>query len=83
MFYLALFYFTDVLFDILQNKNIDILYCKEQLDKARAILEKKLDKFAAFYEMFKEKYDIDMTSLIRRGNNKSGNPQQDQIFLLR
>ena len=71
-----IFSFTDVLFNILQIKSIDILYCKEQLDKTRAVLEKKLDEFAAFYEMFEEKYGIDTTGLTRRGNNKSVDPQQ-------
>ena len=46
-----IFSFTDVLFNILQIKSIDILYCKEQLDKTRVVLEKKLNEFAAFYEM--------------------------------
>ena len=42
-----IFFFTDVLFNILQIKSIDILYCNEQLDKTRVVLEKKLDEFAA------------------------------------
>ena len=71
-----MFFFANVLFNILQTKSINILYFKEQLDKARAILEKKLDEFAAFHKMLKEKHAIDMTGLTRRGNNKSINPQQ-------
>ena len=42
-----IFSFTDVLFNIIQIKSFDILYCKEQLDKARVVLKKKLDEFAA------------------------------------
>ena len=36
-----IFSFTDVLFNILLIKSINILYYKEQLDKTRAVLEKK------------------------------------------
>ena len=76
-----IFFFTDVLFNIFQIKSIDILYCKEQLDKTRAVLEKKLDEFAAFYEMFEEKYGIGTRGLTRRGNNKSVHPQQHYKML--
>uniref|UniRef100_A0A0L8I0V0 HAT C-terminal dimerisation domain-containing protein n=1 Tax=Octopus bimaculoides TaxID=37653 RepID=A0A0L8I0V0_OCTBM len=47
-----IFSFTDVLFNILQSKSHDIVYCKEQVDKIRTVLENKLDNFSIFYDIF-------------------------------
>ena len=76
-----IFFFADVLFNILQTKSIGILYFKKQLDKTIAVLEKKLDELAAFYVMFKEKYGIDTIGLTRRGNDKFVDPQQHYKML--
>ncbi|CAI9722604.1 finger MYM-type 1-like [Octopus vulgaris] len=71
-----IFSFTDVLFNILQSKSHDIVYCKQQIDKTRTVLENKLDNFSVFYDRLGEKYGVDAGIGIQRSKNISIDPQR-------
>ncbi|CAI9734864.1 Hypothetical predicted protein [Octopus vulgaris] len=58
------------------DKSHDIVYCKEQMDKTRTVLENKLKDFSIFYDMLEEKYGIDAAIEIKRFKNKSADSQQ-------
>ncbi|CAI9737536.1 Hypothetical predicted protein [Octopus vulgaris] len=48
-----------------KSKSHDIVYCKEQIDKTRTVLENKLDNFSIFYDRRKD-FSYFLFSKIRR-----------------
>ena len=54
------FSFTDFLFNILQTKIFDIVFCKEEVEKTITILRNKLstESLDLFFDTFEEKYDF-------------------------
>ncbi|CAI9741255.1 finger MYM-type 1-like [Octopus vulgaris] len=59
-----------------KNKSHDIVYCKQQIDKTRTVLENKLDNFSVFYDRLGEKYGVDAGIGIQRSKNISIDPQR-------
>ncbi|CAI9720695.1 finger MYM-type 1-like [Octopus vulgaris] len=59
-----------------KSKSHDIVYCKQQIDKTRTVLENKLDNFSVFYDRLGEKYGVDAGIGIQRSKNISIDPQR-------